>query len=94
MPVSNDDLVETAMMAAQLMGKPELAVEILNGKLPAREAVPLLAGLVIGMLDNLFIPLTSAQGRSSGFNPSTHPLTINVVMKDGSALSVILEASG
>lgn len=89
--MSNPREVTEALGTA--LGQEDLTNKILSGELTADEAMPLLAGMIDQMMNLLFMPTVQALQYTEFRNPSMRPMVANIVMKDGTVLSIILEAS-
>lgn len=83
---------EVAAAIGRLTGQSELAEMFLSGRMSADEVMPLLAGMLQGVITQLFGPTVGIQG-VAGFDPDTRPMTGTVTLLDGSRLIVTIEAT-
>ena len=70
--------------------RPGLADNIIEGRLTADDAAPLVAGMIEGLFINVVIPITCAVGWS-GFDPHVRPVVGRLTMQDGSVLEITLK---
>lgn len=78
-----------ARAIGRMIGQPEVAEKIISGELNARESAPLAAGIIEGVVRELFLPLVKAESWS-GFEASSQPLRGEVVLKDGTVLLIMI----
>ena len=64
--------------------------EAQSGKVDGRTALPMLAGMMRGVILNLFGPMTKAVMLHE-FNPSTDPTSTDVRMPNGDVVRITLE---
>lgn len=83
---------EVAAAIGSLTGESELTEEFLSGRMSADEVMPFLAGMVQGVITQLFGPTVGIQG-FAGFDTDTRPMTGTVTLLDGSQLTLTIEAT-
>lgn len=92
--MTHNDPRDTAAFIGRITGQDDIAQTALSGRLPAAEAVPLLAGMVDGVVQSLFAPIVSVQTWEPfrADVPMGRPLIAVGTMLDGSKFRVTIEA--
>jgi hypothetical protein len=80
-----------AAMVGRITGHEELTDDVLSGRMTAPEVVPLLTGLVEGVIRTLFVPMVGGSV-TEPFDPTANPTHADVTLLDGSHIRVTLEA--
>jgi hypothetical protein len=92
--VSDMDPREVAAAVGRLAGKESMADDVLSGRLSASEVAPLMAGMVDGVIRQLFIPITGAKLHEpiGPLNDRGAPMHARLQVGDGSWLRVTIAA--
>jgi hypothetical protein len=80
-----------------ILGSPETSQEVMSGRLPAEEVLPLLAGMVDSAVQTILMPLTGSKQFIRNYMPPfgntrTRPMKGTITLLDGSKLRYTLEA--
>lgn len=88
--MDHNDPRQTAVDVGAMIGQPQLAQDVLSGRLSATESAPLLAGMIETVVHAMFIPVVGATSHEQ-FN-AVPPNVATVTLLDGSRLRITVEA--